>query len=1095
MKRVFTAFTLLALTVAGFATAAPAKPAAKADSAKPDASTFSGLSFRSIGPAVVSGRVLDIAVSPRDKSTWFVVTAYGGVFKTSNAGTTFSPVLDNAGTPSFGCVTIDAKNPLNVWVGSGENNSQRSVGWGDGVYKSTDGGKTFTNVGLKASEHIGQIAVDPRNSNVVFVAAQGPLWAPGGDRGLYKSTDGGKTWKRTLNVDEWTGANEVRFDPRDPDVLYCTTYQRHRKTWTLIDGGPGSAIYKSTDGGETWNKLTNGLPTEDMGRIGLTISPAAPEVVYAIVEAANGAGGLFRSSDAGANWEKMNGYGTTSGQYYNEIFADPKQPGRVYLEDTYLQITEDGGRTIRPLGEKSKHVDNHIVWIDPDDTRHLLVGCDGGLYESFDRGGNWIWMSHLPITQFYKVDVDNSLPFYYVYGGTQDNNSLGGPSQTLTQNGALNSDWFVTTGGDGFTSKIDPEDPNTVYAESQHAGVVRYDRKSGEQVDIQPQPAPGESGSRWNWDTPIVISPYDHKRIYMASQRVYRSEDRGDTWTPISGDLTRQIERNKLKVMGRVWGVDAVAKNASTSFYGNIVSLAESPVKKDLLWVGCDDGLIQVSDDGGGHWRRIDSVPGVPEYAYVSRLIPSQYDANTVYATFERHKMGDFKPYVFKSTDLGKTWVNIAADLPANATVWCLAEDFIDRDLLFVGTEFGLFFTQDAGKRWLPFKSGLPMQTIKDMVIQKREGDLVLATFGRGFYILDDYSPLRLMKSAQLNDAAALLPVKQALLYVPKTPLSGRGKAQAGERLYTAENPPFGASITYYLKDDSKTAKDARHEREKEIAKKGGDTFYPSWDSLRAEAREEAASVVLTVTDDQSQVVRRITGPASSGFHRVAWDLRYASTSPTTLEERDRGEFDGGADAPLVTPGTYQVSMARVIDGVATAMASPQKIVVAPLENTNLPVGDRATTLAFQKRTAALGRALEGATSLLGEAQGHLKVLRKALLDTPNDVADLQRDAKALSIRFADLNLAFYGDNTLRSHNEPTPPSLVERVNVAANGWTATTPPTTTHKRNVEIASSEFEKALATLKAAVADLRALEAKAEAAGAPWTSGRVPEWKAE
>jgi photosystem II stability/assembly factor-like uncharacterized protein len=1100
MNRLPALLLLLAL-MSSAAIAAPAKPSGSARPAvnkdRLVSETFASLPFRAIGPAVTSGRVVDLAVAPNDKSTWYVATAYGGVWKTTNAGTNWSPVFDGQGTSSIGCVAVDAHNPLTVWVGTGENNSQRSVGWGDGVYRSDDAGRTWRNVGLKASEHIGQIAIDPRNSNVVFAAAQGPLWAPGGDRGLYKTSDGGKTWKQVLHVDEWTGASEVRFDPRDPDVLYASTYQRHRKVWTLIDGGPGSGIWKSTDAGETWTRLSAGLPKDDLGRIGLALSPVEPNVVYAIVEAAGGNSGIYRSADAGANWEKMNGYVSGSPQYYNELFADPKQAGRIYSVDTYLQVSDDYGKSWRGAGEKYKHVDNHVVWIDPDDTRHMLAGCDGGLYETFDRCATWNFFANLPITQFYKLDVDNSTPFYYVYGGTQDNNTLGGPSRTMTVHGIRNSDWFITTGGDGFQTRVDPEDPNIVYSESQHAGIVRYDRRNGETVDIQPQPAAGEPGLRWNWDAPFVISPHSHTRLYLAAQRVFRSDDRGDSWKPVSPDLTRQIDRNRLPIMGRVWSADAVAKNASTSLYGNIVALSESPRREGLLYVGTDDGLIQASDDGGAHWRSMDKFPGVGEYAYVSRVVASEHAEQTVYATFDRHKMGDYKPYVLKSTDGGKSWTSIAGDLPAGGSVYAFAEDPVNPDLLYAGTEFGAFFTPDGGRKWIQFKGGLPVQCIRDIAVQKREGDLVLATFGRGFYVLDDLTPLRQMASeAKLASEAALLPVRKTAMYVPASPMGGRGKGYQGESFYAAENPLYGAVFTYWLRDGFKPLKEQRRDREKEEAKAGANSFYPSWDSLRAEAREEAPALVLTVTDEAGEIVRRLDAPASKGFHRVAWDLRWASLEPTELAPRQRSEFDDSADGPLAVPGAYKVGLAKRVDGVLKPIAEPQPFVCEAAGAGTLTAPDRAATLAFQRRTAKLQRAVLGAARGMGEMRQRVTLLTKALASTPMPSEDLRREVAALGDRLRDVAVTFQGDPVVRAYNESEPPAMLERLNqVIGGGWNSTCAPTGTHRANVEIVAADFAKALPRLRALSSELQALEARAEAAGAPWTPGRLPEWKPE
>ncbi|MGH9762482.1 MAG: WD40/YVTN/BNR-like repeat-containing protein, partial [Blastocatellia bacterium] len=551
--------------------------------------------------------------------------------------------------------------------------------------------------------------------------------------------DGGKTWKNILSISENTGVTDVVLDPRDSSVIYAASYQRVRKVYTLLDGGPESAIYRSTDAGANWTKLKTGLPTVDMGRIGIAVSPANPDVVYATIEAADKKGGIFRSADRGATWERRNPF-SSGAMYYSQITADPKNVDRIYIMSVLIQVSDDGGKTLHSLGEPNKHVDNHVIWVDPNDTDYYLVGCDGGVYESYDRAKTWVFKSNLPVTQFYDVDVDNAKPFYFVYGGTQDNYSLGGPSRTKSASGITNSDWFVTQGGDGFKSVADPEDPNTVYAELQYGDLIRFDRRSGERMDIKPHEGKGEPPMRWNWDSPIIVSPHSHTRLYFASNKLFRSDDRGNTWKLVSPDLTRQIDPNTLPIMGRIWGPDAVAKGESTSFYGNATAIAESPVKEGLLYVGTDDGLIQVSEDGGGAWRKVEKFPGVPDMSYVTKVKPSSHDANTVYAAFDNHKNGDFAPYVLKSTDRGQSWTSIKGDLPANGSVLAFAEDPVDPNLLFAGTEFGLFFTTNGGQSWIQLKGGMPLIAVHDLAIQKRENDLVVATFGRGFYILDDYS-------------------------------------------------------------------------------------------------------------------------------------------------------------------------------------------------------------------------------------------------------------------------------------------------------------------------------------------------------------------
>jgi len=1067
------------------------------DKKKMKSPTFGGLAFRGIGPAMISGRITDLAIDPRNPAIRYITAASGNVWKTINSGTTWTPIFDDQASYSIGCIALDPRNPLVVWIGSGENNSQRSVSYGDGVYKSVDGGVSWENLGLKDSEHIAKILIDPRDSNVVLVAAQGPLWRSGGDRGVYRTEDGGKTWKAILTIDDDTGVTDIVRDPRDPDLLYAAAYQRRRHIWTLINGGPGSGIWKSTDGGTIWKKLENGLPKEDMGRIGLAIAPSRPDTVYAIVEAANKAGGFFRSTDQGGSWEKRSSYMTTSGQYYNEIFVDPKIETRVYSMDTWMQVTEDGGKTFRKVGEKFKHVDNHVLWIDPADTDHLISGCDGGLYESWDRGATWAWSENLPLAQFYKVALDEATPFYNVYGGTQDNNTVGGPSRTKTVHGILNADWYITTGGDGFQTAVDPKDPNIVYSQAQHGALVRYDRRNGETIDIQPQAGAGEPGLRWNWDSPLIISPHDHKRLYFAAQRVFRSDDRGDTWRPVSGDLTRQTDRNKLKVMGRVYSVDAVAKNASTSFYGNIVALSESPKKEGLLAVGTDDGLIQISEDGGGAWRSTGTFSGVPDESYVSRVVFSSHDAGTMYASFDNHKKGDFKPYLLVSRDTGRTWRSISGDLPERGTVYALAEDPGSADLLFAGTEFGVYFTVDRGAHWIQLKGGLPTQQVRDLAIQAQANDLVLATFGRGFYVLDDYRMLRGVTEDSLGKEATLFPVRDAWMYIPASPNGGREKGFNGDRFFTAPNPPFGAVFTYYLKDELKSLRKTRLDAEKEKQKKGEDTPYPTWDALRAEDREEAPAIILTVSDHDGHVVRRLTGPVTAGFSRVAWDLRYPAFDPTNISPPEPDPWDRLPVGPLAAPGRYSVALAKRVDGVITPIGSPQTFEAVPIGTASLPAADRAALVDFEEKTGRLQRVVLGAQKALGEAQTRIDNLKKAIADTPGAAAKLQTDLRAIELRLKDVDLQLNGDSTRSSRNEPTPPSIVDRVQtVVTGGWDATSAPTATQRRNYEIAATEFKPVLEKLRALVlVDLAKLESAAEAAGAPWTPGRVPDWKPE
>lgn len=1083
--------------------ATKAKPPAKTDAATPakgglSADTLAGLELRSIGPALTSGRISDFAVDPANRKRYFVATASGGVWKTVNAGTTWTPVFDKEGSYSIGCVALDPKNPDVVWVGTGENNSQRSVAYGDGVYKSEDGGKSWRNVGLKNSEHIARILIDPRDSNVVYVAAQGPLWAPGGDRGLYKTTDGGATWKAVLAISENTGVTDVVMDPRDPDVLYAAAYQRRRHVWTLIDGGPEAALHKSSDGGATWRKLTSGLPKEDLGRIGLAIPPTRPDWVYAVVEAANKTGGFFRSTDRGMSFEKRSDYVPGGPQYYNELVADPVDPERIYSVDFHVQVTDDGGKTFQPLGSVSKHVDNHAVWIDPRDPDYYLVGCDGGIYESFDRAATWHFKSNLPVTQFYRVATDDAEPFYNVYGGTQDNFSLGGPSRTVNAHGIMNSDWIVTWGGDGFESQADPTDPNIVYVQAQNGALGRFDRRSGEGTGIQPQAGAGDEPLRWNWDSPLIVSPHSPTRLYFAAQRVFRSDDRGDTWKAVSGDLTRRIDRNTLPVMGRVWGPDAVAKNTSTSFYGNIVGLSESPKVEGLLYAGTDDGLVQVSEDGGAAWRKIESFPGVPANTAAIRVEASPNEADTVYAVFDNHRNGDFKPYLLKSRDRGRTWTSVAGDLPARGTVYSFAEDGLRPDLLFAGTEFGLYVTLDGGAKWVQLKGGLPTIQVRDLAIQRRENDLVLATFGRGFYILDDYSPLRALTPQKLAEAATLFPVKRTWMYIPAYPLGLRGKSFQGESFFTAPNPPLGSVFTYRLEDELKTRKKLRQEAEKKALEKNAPApAYPTPDELRAEAAEEEPQVLLTVRDAEGNVVRTLTGPVTAGFHRVAWDLRFPASDPVSLEAPKDNIFANPPMGPLVLPGRYSVSLAQRVDGKLTPLGEPQTFEAVALGTATLPAPDRDALVAFQRRAARLQRAVMGAVEAAKETDARLKHVRKALLDTPAAEPAWSDDLRALEARLRDVRRALEGDKVMAARSEPVPPSISDRVEaIVGDQWQSSSAITQTSRDAYDVAAAAFEVQLAKLRELVEkDLRALEGRLEAAGAPWTPGRLPAWSRE
>ena len=1034
------------------------------------------LSPRSIGPALTSGRVVGFAVHPQDRATYYVAVASGGVWKTTNAGTTWTSVFDDHGSYSIGYVALDPKNPDTVWVGTGENNSQRSVGYGDGVYKSTNGGSSWTHVGLKTSEHVGRILIHPRESDTVYVAAQGPLWGPGGDRGLFKTTDGGKTWNNVLKIDEHTGVTDVVMpDPKNPGVLLAASWQRRRHVWTLVNGGPGSGMHRSTDGGKTWKKVTAGLPGGDLGRIGLAVAPSAANTVYAIVETADNTGGIYRSTDGGQTWEKRNPFEGLP-MYYAHLVVDPVNRDRVYVMDTIVRVSDDGGTTLRPLGARNTHVDYHALYVDPKDPKYYLIGCDGGVYESFDRGANWHFKSNLPVTQFYDVGVDQnpkSGKFYHVYGGTQDNYTLGGPARTRSGHGVINSDWYVVQGGDGFHVKVDPSDPDTVYAEYQYGGLCRYDRKTGTRLDITPLAAPGEPPLRWNWDSPFVISPHNHRRLYFASNRVFRTDDRGNSWTPVSPDLTRQLDRNKLPVMGKVWGPESVARHQSTSFYGNIVALAESLKTEGLIFAGTDDGLIQVTEDGGKTWTKYDKFPGVPDRTYVSKLVPSSHDGATIYAGFDNHKESDFKPYLLKSTDAGKTWTSIAGDLPERGTVYSIAEDHIDPNLLFCGTEFGLYVTKDGGKKWLRVRDNLPTIQVKDLVIQKHNNDLVVGTFGRGIYIVDDYSHLRKYDPEVLKKDAHLFPPSDAVLFAPSAQYGGGGKAFQGASFFTADNPPFGATFLFHRKEALKSLKQQREDARKKAAKEKKDPPIPSLEELRKESEEEPPSVTLTVTDDEGFVLATVSCPTGEGLHRVTWNLR---------------EAGGG----VAMPGTYRAVLGQRVGGKYTEIAGPVEFKVVADVLAPLTAEQYAEIAAFNKKARALQRALAATTDAASDLVVRLERMKTALDQAEKTDETAKQQARDLIAQVKLAQRALSGDSFLSSRNENTPMSVADRIRESS--WSnrgAVHPPTGTQKQAHADASKQLAAEVGKLRAIQEkELPELEKRMAAAGAPLPPGRLP-----
>ncbi|AEV34087.1 BNR/Asp-box repeat protein [Owenweeksia hongkongensis DSM 17368] len=1046
--------------------------------------SLSGLSFREVGPALTSGRIADIAVNPKNHNEYYVAVASGGVLKTVNNGVTFQPLFDSQGSYSIGCVTIDPSNENIIWVGTGENNNQRSVAYGDGVYKSTDGGQSWTNIGLKTSEHIGMIAIHPKFSNIVYVAAYGPVWSAGGERGVYKSTDGGKNWERILNVSENTGFNEVHMDPRNPEVLYATAHQRRRHVWTYVSGGPESAIYKSEDAGKTWNKLENGIPGGDKGRIALSIHPANPDHVYAMVEGH----GFYRSTNRGASFHFMNDY-NTSGNYYVELVPHPVDVNTLYSLDTYTHVTHDGGKSWEKIALEKRHVDDHCLWIDPDQTDHMIIGGDGGLYETFDNAANWDFKPNLPVTQFYRVTVDNAEPFYNIYGGTQDNFSLGGPSRTINKSGITNADWFVTQTGDGFESQIDPVDPNIIYAQYQYGGLSRFDKKSGEKVGIKPMEGKDDDALRWNWDAPLLISPHNHKRLYFAANKVYKSEDQGNSWELISEDLSQQIDRHTLPVMGKIQSVDAIAYDQSTSQYGNIVALDESPLKEGLLYVGTDDGLIQVSEDGGENWSKVSSFPGVPQNTYVNAVIASLHDENTVFAVFNNHKNGDFKPYVLKSTNRGKSWTSITANLPERGSAYAIRQDHVNKDLLFVGTEFGLHFSNDGGKEWKQLKAGLPTVAVRDIDIQKRENDLVLATFGRGFYVLDNYAPLREIKKDVLEEDKHFFDIKDALVFMEASPLGYGSVGFQGASYYSAPNPEIGATFTYYIKEAPKSLSGQRKEMEKEKIKNNEQLSYPSIDELRAEDREEKSYMLFVISDDQGNEINRMTKAVSAGVQRINWDGTYSSFAELNS---DGSPMTNPSSSHLALPGTYSIEAFMVNDGKVSPYFEKKSFKLNWLNNNTFVTETPAELLAFQKDVEQLRRKVNGLRQYKNKLSKDIDKLKAAARNTPGaDVYTLD-SLRSLDYQLAEIDIIFSGDRSLSKREFETKPSINSRLgSVYWYSFSSTSTPSGSQKANFQIASEQYNELRQQIGDVATKVNSIKDNLIESGAPYLGDELPE----
>ena len=1055
--------------------------------------SLNDFNFRNIGPAFLSGRIADIAIDSNNENIWYVAVGSGGVWKTLNSGTTWIPLFDDENSYSTGCVTIDPNNSSTIWVGTGENVGGRHVAYGDGIYKSDNGGKNWTNMGLKETEHISKIIVHPENSNIVWVAAQGPLWKKGGQRGVYKTTNGGKNWKKVLGNNQWTGATDILIDPRSPDVLYAATWDRHRTVAAYMGGGPGSGIHKSIDGGETWKKLYNGLPndqdsngdgkideddlpTVNMGKIGLAISPQKPDVLYAAIELERTSGGVYKSEDSGESWNKMSNAvsGATGPHYYQELYASPHKFDRLYLMNVRVLTSEDGGKTFEQLKENKKHSDNHVIAFKKNDPDYLLIGTDAGIYESFDLAENWRYIKNLPLTQFYKVAVNDAEPFYHVFGGTQDNGSAGGPSATDEIEGISNKHWYKTLFADGHQSATDPEFNDLIYAETQQGGLHRIDLVTGEQTFIQPQAGIYEPHERFNWDAPIIVSPHDPSTIYFASYRVWKSENRGDSWLPISGDLTRNENRIELPIMGRKQSWDNSWDVGAMSNYNTITSLSESPVKKGLIYAGTDDGFIQITKDGGENWNKIPvSSLGLPKRSFVNDIKADIYDENIVYVVLDNHKEGDFNPYLFKSEDQGNSWVAISNDLPKRTLLWRIVQDHINKNLFFLATEFGVYTSLNGCKNWQKL-NGTPNMGFRDLVIQKRENDLVAASFGRGFYVLDDYSPLRHLNNENLKSEGYLFPIKDGKWFIQRSNLGN-----TGADFYLADNPKYGVTMTYHLKNNYKTESEKRKKSEKRLNQKLLDVPFPGYNGLDEEKNETPAYIKISIEDQDGNIIRHLKERASKGTHRITWDLRHMFKGSVT-DSNKKYNLTG----PLVKPGKYGATLYLVKSGLTTKLSEKQSFEVKPifkntLEGTSFKVYNKYINDYFK-----VYNEVESIEHKIITIDEKLKFLKIAIENTPIDTGELVLDFNDLKSSLLSVKRKVFGNESKTEIGEKNHPNLFNRIRVASQGLSSSYGPTKLHLESLNMARLMNEDIKPLINELIdKKIKPLENKIKAIGGP------------
>ncbi|MFK7830239.1 MAG: glycosyl hydrolase [Congregibacter sp.] len=1064
-------------------------------------SVVENLELRAIGPAMMGGRIADIEVHPQDKAQWYIAVGSGGVWKTNNAGITWAPIFDEQRSYSVGEVTLDPGNSDVVWVGTGENVSGRHVGWGDGVYRSQDGGSSWTSMGLEESEHISRILVDPGNSNHILVAAEGPLWSSGGQRGVFRSTDGGKNWVQVLSVDEDTGATDLEFHPGDPSVVYAATYQRRRTVWSFLAGGPGSGFWKSTDGGASWREVTQGLPTADadleVGKIGLAVTPADPDRVYATIEANNGEQGFFVSRDRGESWERKNEYisGGTGPHYYQEIEASPTDADRVYQMDVFMHTSHDAGANFAVLGTgREKHSDNHALWIDPQTPKHLLAGTDGGLYESFDDGATWRHFANLPISQFYKVSVSKHSPYYNVLVGAQDLGTLHGPARTTNIEGVRNQDWYVPYGADGYGVAFDPFDADVFYQMSQKGNLIRHHAPSGENSSIRPQPAMGDGPERWNWDSPLEVSTHQPGRIYFGSQRVWQSDDRGNSWTAISEDLTSAANRFTLPVDERVRSVDALWDLGAMSGYASLTAISESPLQQGRLWTGSDDGRVHSSADAGKNWQDL-TPPALPERAFINDIEASQHNANSVFVVADNHKTGDYRPLLFASDDGGKQWRDISGNLPDGVILWAIQQDHIEPGLLFLAAENGMYASLDSGKQWQRLSAGVPTIPFRDLKLQRRDDDLIGASFGRGVYVLDDYGPLRAL-AADLRTggegvaaASRLFPVRDAWWYIPSVPGQAKGLPSQGSTEFRGANPELGPLFTIYLEAVEETPGDIRRAGERELAAKGKDIPFPGWDLLRDESVAGETRYYLEISPATGDPVRRLSVAATAGTQRISWDMRGPAPNAISFPDGSfRPPWMSTPEGALVPPGRYRAQLVQVGSGAVSTLGNAQEFDLIAVDN--LPGNaDLAITTDFYASISDASRHLSAIDGALKEMEEEARYLRAAIDSTPKVAAELQIEMDAVATEIAQLKFMLRGNSVRARLGEYMSHSTARRISSASQAMNTRQPPTATQREDLRLGNEGLREigkraealrdgALSSVKQTLADK----------GAPWVPGQ-------